>query len=419
MRGHGKEHRLAVHRRPRGYRGPRPSGAPPPAATRTRRLLAAAAGLPVTLALAAGCASSGPAPGPVRVVAATAHGGGFPLTPGPGPQTLSETGSTLLYPLFRTWAAAYHGQHSQVTIPTGATGSGAGIAGAVAGTADIGASDAYLSSGTLVQNPRLLNIPLAVSAQMVYYNLPSLSAGTHLKLDAQVLAMMYAGRITRWNDPAIARLNPRVSLPGTRVVPLHRSDSSGDTFLFTSYLAATDSAWSNAYGYGTVVHWPGVAGQPGLGRTGNPGMVAGCHHVVGCVAYVGLSYAQQARGLGEAELQNRAGNYELPSNASIPAAVQPFVSSTPPSETISMIDGPAARGYPIVNYEYAVVSTRQPTAARARDLRAFLHWVITSGQSSRYLDDYGTGPLPPSVPGFQPLPASVATLSDAQIAEIH
>ena len=187
-----------------------------------------------------------------------------------------------------------------MTIPTGATGSGAGIADAVAGTADIGASDAYLSSGTLVQNSRLPNIPLAASAQMVCYNLPSLSAGTHLKLDAQVLARMYAGRISRWNDPAIARLNPGVSPPGTRVVPLHRSDSSGGTFLFTSYLSATDSAWSNAHGYGTVVHWPGIGGQPGVGRAGNPGMVAGCHHLAGCVAYVGLSHAQQARGLAPA-----------------------------------------------------------------------------------------------------------------------
>ena len=407
-----------VHRASRGPRPPAaPSGRTAPSGTtiRTWPLLAAAVALP--LALAAGC-SSAPAPGPVNAAATTVRSGRFPLTPGPGRLTLSETGSTLLYPLFRTWATAYHGQHSQVTIPTGATGSGAGIAGAVAGTVDIGASDAYLSSGTLVQNPRLLNIPLAISAQQVYYNLPSLSPGTHLRLDPQVLAEMYQGQITRWNAPAIAGLNPGVNLPGTRVVPLHRSDSSGDTFLFTSYLSAKDAAWSNAYGYGTVVNWPSIAGHPGLGQKGNPGMVAGCHQLAGCVAYVGLSYAQQAHGLGEAQLQNRAGTYELPSNSSIPAAVQPFVSSTPPNETISMIDGPAARGYPIVNYEYAVVSTRQPTAAKARDLRAFLHWVITAGQSSQYLDDFGSGPLPPSIPGFQPLPPSVAALSDAQIAEI-
>jgi phosphate transport system substrate-binding protein len=378
-------------------------------------LAVAAAALP--LALAAGCASS-PAAGPVPAAVTTARGG-YPLTPAPGPQRLSETGSTLLYPLFRTWAAAYHGQHSQVTIPTGATGSGAGIAAASAGTVDIGASDAYLSSGSLVQNPRLLNIPLAISAQQVYYHVPGLSPGTHLKLDAQVLAEMYQGQITHWNDPAIGNLNPRVRLPATPVVPLHRSDSSGDTFLFTSYLSAKDTGWSNAYGYGTSVHWPAIAGHPSLGRTGNPAMVAACHQLPGCLAYVGLSYAQQATGLGEAQLQNRAGNYELPSDASIPAAVLPFVSSTPPNETISMIDGPAAQGYPIVNYEYAVVSTRQPTAARARDLRAFLHWVITAGQSDRYLDDFGSAPLPPSIPGFQPLPASLVALSNAQIAEIH
>jgi phosphate transport system substrate-binding protein len=382
-------------------------------------LLAAAV---VPLVLVTACTAVAPA-GQVAVVTGTGKPR-FPVTPGPGSQALTEAGSTLLLPLLQKWATAYHSLYPRVRIATAGGGSGQGIDDASAGTVSLGASDAYLSSGQMVENPRLLNIPLAVSAQQIYYNLPSLAPGTHLKLDAQVLAEMYEGQITSWNAPAIAHLNPGVRLPGLAVVPLHRSDptGSGDTFLFTSYLSAKDAFWSSHYGYGTLVRWPAISGPGGrhqLGLEGNPAVVAGCHATPGCVAYVGLSYARLAAGdrLGEAALQNRSGNYELPSDASIPAAVTPFISSTPPNETISMIDGPDASGYPIVNYEYAIVSTRQHSPAAARDLRAFLHWIITSGQSRSYLDGFA-GPLPPSIPGFQPLPSSVAALSDAQIAKI-
>jgi phosphate transport system substrate-binding protein len=322
--------------------------------------------------------------------------------------SLSESGSTLLYPLLAAWAAAYHRQYPQLTITTAATGSGAGIADASAGTVRLGASDAYLSSGDLVKNPSLLNIPLAISAQQVDYNLPSLGPGVHLNLDGAVLAQMYQGVITRWDDPAIAALNPGVPLPGTRVVPLHRRDSSGDTFLFSSYLSMHDPAWNAAIGYGTTVAWPAVPGAPAL--TGNSGMVAGCQATPGCVAYVGISYLSQAldAGLGEAQLANDSGQYLLPTAASISAEVSTFVSSTPANETISMVNGPDPGGYPIVNYEYAIVSTRQPSAVKARDIKAFLHWAITSGNAPSYLDQVR----------FQPLPGTVVSLSDAQIASI-
>jgi phosphate transport system substrate-binding protein len=389
-------------------------------ALRCRTLLAVVAAIPLTLA--AGCGNSGnsgsggspatlvrPATlvSPATLAAAGATGK-IPRTPASAPQSLTETGSTLLFPLFGTWATAYHRQYPQVTITTGATGSGAGIAHAAAGTAVIGASDAYLSSGDTVQNPKLLNVPLAISAQQVNYNVPGLRAGVHLKLDGTVLAQMYQGKITVWDNPAIAALNPGVRLPGTKVRPLHRSDSAGDTFLFTSYLSTNDSAWNSAIGYGTAVAWPAVSG--GLAAHGNGGMVAGCQATPGCVAYVGISYlsAALAAGLGEAQLANRSGQFELPTAASVRAAVASFVSSTPPNETISMVDGPAPGSYPIVNYEYAIVSVRQSTAARARDVQAFLHWAVTAGNSAQYLDGVR----------FQPLPSPVATLSDEQIAKI-
>jgi phosphate transport system substrate-binding protein len=267
---------------------------------------------------------------------------------------------------------------------------------------------AYLSSGDVVKNPALLNVPLAVSAQQVNYNVPGLGARVHLKLNGEILAQMYGGGITAWNAPAIAALNPGVRLPDIKVEPLHRSGSSGDTFLFTGYLAAHDASWNRDIGYGTVVNWPISSGP--VTRKGDSGMVVGCKATPGCVAYIGISYLSQALagGLGEAQLENAAGRYLLPTAASISAAVAAFATATPPNETISMVDSPAAGGYPIISYDYAIVSMRQPSALKARDIRAFLRWAITAGNSPPYLTPVR----------FQPLPTSVVSLSSAQIAEI-
>jgi phosphate transport system substrate-binding protein len=377
-------------------------------ALRYRKLLAVATAVPLVLMTACsggGSASSGSTSG--LSSAFSAPGGPIPATPAPGSQTLSETGSTLLAQLMGTWATAYHRQYPNVSITTAATGSGKGISEASAGKVDIGASDAYLSSGDLVQNPTLMNIPLAISAQQVNYYLPGLPTGVHLRLDGAVLAQMYQGTITTWNDPAIRALNPKVAIPGTRVVPIHRSDSSGDTFLFTSYLSTHSPAWNRAIGYGTTVVWPPASS---VDAKGNSGMLTACQDTVGCVAYIGISFLNEARnkGLGWAQLANTLGQYELPSAATISAAVASFVSSTPANETISMVGGPASGGYPIVNYEYAIVSVRQRGVAAARDIKAFLHWIITTGNSAQYLAGVQ----------FQPLPASVVSLCDAQIAKI-
>ena len=322
--------------------------------------------------------------------------------------TITESGSGLLYPLARTWAEAYGQQFPGVTVTAASTGSGKGIALASAGKVDVGASDAYLSSGDLVQNPALLNIPLAISAQTVIYNLAELSQGSHVRLDGEVLAGIYDGAITRWNDPLIAALNKNLRLPDITIVPIHRSDSSGDTFLFTSYLSTQDSGWNTSTGYGTTALWPRVPGAKAA--DGSVDMMQDCESTPGCVAYNGISYLSPALkgGLGEAELANSAGQFTLPTATAIGDSVGSFVSLTPPNETISMIDGPSAAGYPIVNYEYAVVSTSQPNAAKATAIRAFLTWVITTGNDASYLGTVG----------FQPLPAALVSLGKAQIGEI-
>jgi phosphate transport system substrate-binding protein len=372
------------------------------------RLLSALAGMALTGVLAA-CSTVAPPPGQSLPGPVAETAPRLPSGPGPAPLTLTETGSTLLYPLLTSWASAYHQQYGQVTITTAATGSGAGIKAASAGTSAIGASDAFLSSGNLVSHPNLLNIPLAISAQQVNYNVPGVGPGVHLRLTGSVLAQMYSGSITSWKDPAIAALNPGVPLPNVKVVPIHRVESSGDTFLFTSFLATSAPAWNTVIGYGTTVAWPHVPSA--LAEHGNSGMVAGCKVTLGCVAYVGISYLSDALAahLGEAELANASGHFELPTPATMSAAAASLVSVLPANETISMINGPAADGYPIVNYEYAIVSSQQPSAARARDLQAFLHWATTAGNAASFLDQVR----------FQPLPAAVVALADSQIASIR
>ncbi len=332
--------------------------------------------------------------------------GTLPPAPAPGPQSLSESGSTLLYPLFNEWAQAYKSRFANVAITTAGTGSGVGISSAASGTADIGASDAYLSSGNLAKHPTLENIPLAIAAQLVSYDLPGL--GGNVKLNSTVLAEMYQGKIKMWNDPALRALNPGASLPAIKVIPIHRSEGSGDTFLFTSYLSKPGSSWANSIGFSTTVAWPSVSGA--LAEKGNSGMIAGCAANPGCVAYIGISYLSQASaaGLGEARLLNGSGSYVLPSAASISAEAAGFAVNTPASGAISLIDGSAPDGYPIVNYEYAIVNTRQSSAGKAATIKALLNWILTTGSSATYL----------SKVNFQPLPPQVVTIADALIAGI-
>jgi len=366
------------------------------------RLRALVVAVPVML-VAAACgsnsASGSSSPG---------AGSGNPASsPATSKVALSETGATELYPLMNLWAPAYNAKYPNVSITTGSTGSGAGISQAAAGTVNIGASGAYLSDGDMSAHKGLMNIALAVSAEQVNYNLPGVTE--HLRLNGKVLAAMYEGTIKTWNDPQIAALNPGVNLPATPVVPLHRSDGSGDTFVFTQYLSKQDpDGWGKGPGYNTTVDFPSVPGA--LGENGAGGMVTGCAQTPGCVAYIGASYLDQAaqKGLGEAQLANASGNYLLPAASSVAAEAAGFAAQTPANQVISLINGPAPDGYPIVNYEYAIVYANQKDPAVAQTMQAFLHWAVTDGSTPSFLNQFH----------FQPLPAAVAKLSDAQIDKI-
>jgi len=319
---------------------------------------------------------------------------------------LVESGSSLLYPLFNLWVGAYSAVNPAADITTTSTGSGTGIAQAIAGLIQIGASDAYLSDSMTKLNPTMLSIPLAISSQGVFYNLPGIA---HLNLSGPILAGIYEGKITQWNDPAIAAANPGVALPAHEIIPVHRQDGSGDTFIFTQYLAFSDAGWAATEKFGTSVSWP--ANAVAIGAKGNAGMVAAAAGAPYSVAYIGVSFADKATaaGLGTAALENKDGNYVLPTQANVAAAANSVANSTPADERVSMIFSAGADNYPIVNYEYAIVNSQQQAPAIASAIRDFLTWAVNEGNATSFTNQVH----------FLPLPATVKTLTLAQINNIQ
>lgn len=324
--------------------------------------------------------------------------------------TLNETGSTLLYPLFTQWIPDYAPVAPDVALTAAATGSGAGIDAALAGRARIGASDAYMSDEQFAQNPGIINVPVAISAQTVNYNIPGLN-GSGLKLDGPTLAGIYTGKITTWDAAAIAALNPGMALPHQTIVPIRRSDASGDTFIFSQFLDFSTQAWEDKIGYGTSIDWPAVAAE----RTaaGNEGMVKAAAATPYSVAYIGISFrdAIAKAGLGTALLKNQSGKFLLPTVETINAAASSLDPRTPADERLTLVFAPGDDSYPLINYEYLVVSKRQPDAQTAAALRQFLLWAVSlqGGNASKYLDSVG----------FIPLPDFIRALSEKQIALIR
>jgi phosphate transport system substrate-binding protein len=324
------------------------------------------------------------------------------------PITLSEDGSTLEQPYLEELAAPLKAAYPNVTLTPAGGGSGKGISDAISGVSNLGGTDAYLSPGQASANPDDQNIPIVVSAQAVNYNVPGVTQP--LKLTGDILAQMYTGKITKWNDPQITKINPGVTLPTTAVVPVHRSDSSGDTFLFSGFLSATNQAWQSSPGQGTSISWPPVSGE--LTASGNPGMVQTCQATPGCVAYIGVSSEPAAKtaNLGEAELQNKAGQFVTPTDSAITSAVSNSSSQIMPNLVANLLYAPGAPSYPIVNFEYVVVKNTQPNADTALAVRDFFAVALDPNQGATQANL--------SKEGFVALPSSVLPQVKAAVNKI-
>jgi phosphate transport system substrate-binding protein len=335
--------------------------------------------------------------------------------------TVSETGSTLIFPVFKAWVAAYAKVDPNLNVTVGATGSEAGIAQAIAKQVQIGTSDAYMPDTQAMANPHILNIPLAISAQIVEANLPELR-GMPLKLSGPVLAGIYSGKVSEWDAAPIAELNRGVRLPHHAILPVRRADGSGDTFIFTQFLTFSTpdvhlSAapvlydWETKIGYGTTVPWPAAPGS--LTATGNQGMLQTIASTPYALGYLGGSFKDDAdkAGLETAMLENQDGKFLLPTPATITAAAGALTPRTPPDERLTLVFAPGADSYPLINYEYAVVSDKESNPQVAAAITNFLLWCIApqGGNAAGFLDPVH----------FIALPPAIRALSEIQIAKIQ
>lgn len=324
--------------------------------------------------------------------------------------SLGETGSTLMYPLFQLWIPDYAKANPSVTITPAATGSGTGEEDALSGKAAMGASDAYLTDEQAEQNRQFVDIPLAISAQTIDYNLPGVGNAA-IKIDGETLAAIYSGRITEWDAPPIAAMNPGVKLPHQRIIPIRRADGSGDTFIFTQFLDFANQQWSDGIGYGTSVSWPKIDAEQTA--TGNDGMVKALASTPYSIGYVGISFHDAAAkaGVGSALLKNQAGAFLSPTPETISEAASNLDQRTPADERLTLVYAPGANSYPLINYEYVVVSTQQPNPETAAALHHFLSWAVglQGGNASKYLNAVG----------FVALPDFIRALSERQIGRIR
>lgn len=302
-----------------------------------------------------------------------------------GSNTLVGAGSTLIAPLITgEWIPKY-AEKSKVAVTYGPIGSGGGIEQITDRTVDFGASDAPLTEDEFKEAKGVVQIPWALAATCVAYNVEGVSS--QLKLTGPVLAEIYEGKITTWNDSKIAELNPGVKLPSEKITPVYRSDGSGDTFAFTNFLSHVSPEWSSKYGHSTQVSFP-----VGIGGKGNSGVGADITNTKGSIGYIAIAYVL-ANKFDYALVQNAAGKYPVPGVDSIEAAAK-TLKSVPANNEVTIVDPPASapEAYPISTFTYALVPQK---SSKASVLKGFLKWAVTTGQEFGPKLDFA--PLPPEV----------------------
>ena len=309
--------------------------------------------------------------------------------------SLKGAGSSFVAPLVSQWQANY--KNAQITY--GAVGSGAGIAAITARSVDFGASDAPLTKDQASSCKGCEQIPWAVAATSIPYHVPGISYG--LKLTGKILAGIYLGHITKWNDSAIKKINPGVNLPDLKITPVWRSDASGTSYNFTDYLSRVSPEWKSKVGVGTQPAFP-----VGIGGRTSSGLAGVVSRTDGAIGYVDEAYSLK-NGFKVAKIQNRAGKFQLPGLRGVRAAVA-TVHKVPASGAISIVNPPKSQklAYPICTFTYVIVPLK---ANKASTLKQFISWAITDGQSLKYTQALQ----------FFPLPKVVRTADRAFIRRIH
>ncbi len=313
--------------------------------------------------------------------------------------TLNGAGATFPYPMYSKWFSEYNKLHSDVQINYQSIGSGGGIRQVLNGTVDFGASDGPMTDEQLSQSKtKILHIPTVMGAVVPAYNIPGVSG--EIKFTPEVLAGIYLQKITNWNDPAIAKVNPGVNFPNQSIIVIYRSDGSGTTFIFTDYLSKVSKDWSNIVGKGTSVKWP-----VGMGGKGNEGVAGQVRQLQGSIGYVELIYAVQNK-ITYGSVRNAAGNFVTASLDGVTEAAA-TAKTMPADFRVSITNAPGKTAYPISSFTWLLIPTPAKDPKKGKIIADFLDWMVTDGQKM-------TSQL-----SYAPLPASVVEKVKAAIKQIH
>ena len=300
---------------------------------------------------------------------------------------LNGAGATFPYPIYSKWFNQYHQEHPEIEINYQSIGSGGGIRQVTAGTVDFGASDGPMSDQQLADaKKKIIHLPTVLGAVVPAYNIPGFKG--ELKFTPEVIAGIYLGKITTWNDPAIAKANPGVSLPGQSIIVVHRSDGSGTTYIFTDYLSKVSNEWRDSVGKNTSVKWP-----TGLGAKGNEGVAGMVRQMDGAFGYVELIYAVQ-NNITFGSVKNAAGVFVKASLDSTTAAAA-SMKSMPADFRVSITNAPGKDAYPIASFTWLLVPADWKDKTKEKVIVDFLSWMLEQGQTMTA--DLNYAPLPDSV----------------------
>jgi phosphate transport system substrate-binding protein len=288
-------------------------------------------------------------------------------------QNINAAGATFPYPIYSKWFDEYHKVHPNVQINYQSIGSGGGIRQLLDKTVDFGASDGPMSDDQLKQAGfKILHFPTVLGAAVPSYNLPGVTA--ELKFTPEALAGIFLGKVTKWNDPAIAGANPGVKLPADDIVVIHRSDGSGTTYIWTDYISKVSDDWKSKVGTNTSVNWP-----VGLGGKGNEGIAGLLKQTPDSIGYVELIYAIQ-NNLPYGSVKNAAGEFVKASLAGVSAAAAGAAKSMPDDFRVSITNAPGKGAYPISSFTWLLIPAQIQDAAKRDAIKDFLHWMLATGQ---------------------------------------
>ena len=314
--------------------------------------------------------------------------------PALGQTTLNGAGATFPYPMYSKWFSEYHKAHPDIQFNYQSIGSGGGIRQVLAQTVDFGASDGPMTDEQLSQaKTKILHIPTVLGAVVPAYNVPGVTG--ELKFTPEALAGIFLGKITSWNDPAIAKANPGVNLPNQTIIVIHRSDGSGTTYIFSDYLAAVSPSWASDLGKGKEIKWP-----VGLGGKGNDGVSGQVKMTPGSIGYVELAYAKQNKlpfaviKITYGSVKNAAGSFVNATLESVTAAAA-SAKNMPPDFRVSITNAPGKDAYPISSFTWLLIPEKSKEASKGKILADFLTWMVDDGQ--KMTSELAYAPLPESV----------------------